>query len=171
MRIIRKWKNIPGWENIYKASSDGKIYSCRSRRNLNIKINQVHGYCEIEFNLEGKASYHRVHRLVALTYLPNPLNLPFVNHIDGNKQNNCVTNLEWINGTDNNLHAIKTGLVSLVRKKGRIYTVSDGVNMFKASTMKEITAISGISKSQIRRILLNDHPQDLCYFSISYTCS
>lgn len=50
------------------------------------------------------------HRLVAEAYLENPKKLPLVNHIDGNKLNNCVDNLEWVSCLDNNLHAYKTGL-------------------------------------------------------------
>ena len=50
-----------------------------------------------------------VHRLVAMKYIPNPDNLPQVNHKDGNKHNNCVENLEWISNRDNSLHALNNG--------------------------------------------------------------
>lgn len=57
--------------------------------------------------------YHtlRIHRLVALAFIPNPDNLPEVNHKDGNKKNNCVTNLEWVSGLENLQHAWNTGLI------------------------------------------------------------
>lgn len=58
----------------------------------------------------SKRKDYKAHRLVAETFIPNPNNLPCVNHIDGNKRNNHVENLEWITYTENNLHAYKTGL-------------------------------------------------------------
>lgn len=66
------------------------------------------GYTRIKFH--GKA--YNVHRLVAKTFIPNPENKLTVNHIDGNKQNNCVENLEWATQKENNHHAIRTGLWS-----------------------------------------------------------
>ena len=63
-----------------------------------------------------KVKTYRVHRLVAETFIPNPNKLPQVNHKDGNKQNNCVYNLEWITNYDNIQHAVKNGFFK--RKKG-----------------------------------------------------
>jgi Tol biopolymer transport system component len=72
------------------------------------KVKQSTGYLIVNVRLEGnKTKVIRVHRLVALSFLPNPKNLPQVNHIDGDKTNNKLDNLEWISNKDNMLHAHK----------------------------------------------------------------
>ena len=72
----------------------------------NIKLD----YYQVSLWKNNKEEHKYIHRLVAEAFIPNPLNLPEVNHIDGNRQNNNVSNLEWVDSLDNKLHAIKTGL-------------------------------------------------------------
>jgi hypothetical protein len=70
------------------------------------------GYNRVSLHIDGIGRQTKlVHRLVAEQFLPNPLNLPQVNHIDGNKSNNAVSNLEWCTGQDNVTHSVITGLV------------------------------------------------------------
>lgn len=66
----------------------------------------------------GKCFCFRVHKLVAETYIPNPYNKPEVNHIDGNKLNNHVSNLEWVTHRENMGHAYTTGLIDLNNRRG-----------------------------------------------------
>jgi len=69
-----------------------------------------HGYKQIQIMRKGKRYTRYVHRLVAECFIPNPNNLPEINHINGDKSNNSVENLEWCNHKDNLLHAYRTGL-------------------------------------------------------------
>lgn len=99
-------KNIDNLEH-YFIDRNGKIFSTvrGSAKELKTRTNK-RGYVDIK--LKGKT--YKVHRLVALAYIPNPKNLPQVNHLDGNKSNNKVTNLEWADNQQNQLHAWGTGL-------------------------------------------------------------
>lgn len=168
MKVLRRWRKVIGWEGLYLVSDDGKIYSIRSKRELTVKVNVIHNYCEIEFNYNGKPSYHRVHRLVAAAFIPNPSNLPFVNHKDGDKTNNCVSNLEWINGSDNNLHAINSGLAIPCRRRGRKYTVTCDNITYTFFNQKDIISYFNITKSQVKRILKGIPPTSLSNFNITY---
>ena len=68
------------------------------------------GYLVTMFTINGKTTTYKIHRLVALAFIPNPENKPQVNHKDGNKQNNNVDNLEWMTSGDNTRHAHINGL-------------------------------------------------------------
>lgn len=112
------WKDIVGFENFYQVSSYGRVRSLdritisrRSKNHLKGKILSTtlntKGYPHIRLSKEGKRETFRVHRLVAQTFIPNPDNLEIVNHIDSNKTNNNISNLEWCSEMDNRLHARK----------------------------------------------------------------
>lgn len=116
------WKPIPNLTG-YEVSDCGKVRSidrevvrCDTGKSVFIKgciqkpqIDK-YGYVRVRLSVQNKKSTHKVHRLVALTFIPNPDNLPQVNHKDGNKQHNSIQNLEWINNQNNQIHANKTGL-------------------------------------------------------------
>jgi hypothetical protein len=76
------------------------------------------GYFSISLSLNGKIKTYRIHRLVALAFLPNPENKKTVNHKDGNKENNNECNLEWATYLENNTHANQTGLNVRKSRKG-----------------------------------------------------
>lgn len=94
--MIEIWKDIPGYEGKYQVSNTGEIRSLKFGK---IKILKQYtdkcGYNVLTLSENGKRKNHFVHRLVAMTFIPNPNNLPQVNHKDENKANNCVDNLEW----------------------------------------------------------------------------
>ena len=93
------WKDIPGYENLYKASTLGKIYSVRSKKCLAISPKTT--YARVLLSNNGKTKCYAVHRLIAMTFIPNPLNLKQVHHLDHNHYNNRVDNLAWISREDN----------------------------------------------------------------------
>lgn len=89
---LDEFKDIPGYEGIYKISKDGRVWSCKTKRLLS--QHNSHGYMFVHL-IADKDKSIAVHRLVAITYLPNPNNHPTVDHIDRNTLNNNVSNLRW----------------------------------------------------------------------------
>lgn len=105
------WKPVKGFEN-YLVSNFGKVK--RNDVELNPYIDATK-YSKVGLAQgNGKQKKFLLHRLVAEVFLPNPESKPEVNHIDGNKQNNCVSNLEWVTRGENVKHASKNGLMTKV---------------------------------------------------------
>lgn len=93
------FKDIPGYEGLYQVSNLGRVKSLNylnTKQEKILKFRQNNcGYLYVTLSKNGIAKCYSVHRLVARTFIENPANLPQVNHIDQNKQNNCALNLEW----------------------------------------------------------------------------
>ena len=110
------WKDIPGYEGYYQASSLGKIRSLDRyvngkhkdfkyfRKGKNIIGHIASNYYMVLLNKNGKYKNYSIHRLVALTFLKNTENKETVNHKDGNKLNNSLLNLEWATRSENQKH-------------------------------------------------------------------
>ena len=93
-------KDIVGYEGLYAVTSCGKVWSYRRKKFLKPWTNRW-GYLNVQLYKDGKGKIYKIHRLVAEAYLPNPDNLPQVDHIDGNKMHNYLNNLQWITLKDN----------------------------------------------------------------------
>lgn len=100
------WKNIPRYENLYQASTYGRIRRhprmvinhgtlCIKKGGIISQNRTSKGYCRVRLYYEGKVHTEFVHQLVAETFLPNKKHLPCINHKDEDKTNNHVENLEW----------------------------------------------------------------------------
>lgn len=120
------WKFIPGFDNRYQISNYGRVKRCarvetyvrsdsgkECSRTYDERMMRLFededGYLEIDLVIEGKHSYRRIHQLVANAFLEHS-SMKQINHIDGNKKNNHVSNLEWCTTIENIQHAIDTGL-------------------------------------------------------------
>lgn len=117
------FKEINGYEGYYEVSNNGKIRRTKYYDNGNKKRHNIpyylkpaidkDGYFRVSLSKNYKYKRFFIHRLVAQTFIPNPNNYPCVNHIDGNKSNNNVNNLEWCTIAYNNIHALNNGLKNM----------------------------------------------------------
>lgn len=118
------WKDIKGYEGLYQVSNLGRVKSLKRQRDVNLpysntatvpekilKYGTSQGYLAVTLAKNKINKKIRVHKLVALNFIPNPDNKPHINHIDGNKHNNCVNNLEWVTPKENTKHAFDNGLI------------------------------------------------------------
>lgn len=115
-----EWKDIPGYENIYQASTDGQIRTAPGKVTRNAMFKERHWKVRVLKQKSDKGGYKRVslwkdaknndllvHRLIAETFIPKIRGKDLINHIDGNPSNNNVENLEWCNYSENLIHAYK----------------------------------------------------------------
>ena len=117
------WKDIKGFEGYYQVSNYGNIKSLtrfdgiRERQGQEIKQNlKYNGYLQVGLRKNSERKFYSVHRLVAIHFIDNPENKPQVNHIDCNKQNNNINNLEWTTSKENLYHAKINGLRNNIPK-------------------------------------------------------
>ena len=117
------WTDIPGYEG-YQAHPDGEIRNTKTGRIFQADTKK-HPYRQV--TIQPNDQSRSVHKLVAITFCPNPMNLPQVNHKDGNKRNNRSENLEWVTASDNVKQAIAMGReVSKNRSNPERVTMKDG---------------------------------------------
>ena len=131
---MEKWKLVPGCDKRYEVSDAGHIRNSASHKVYKPWICK-NGYAYVSIVSHGKRSKVSVHRLVAACFIPNPENKPCVNHIDGNKSNNNVDNLEWSTFSENIKHSWDSGL--------RVMTNS-GREALSASRRKSVKCSNGV---------------------------
>jgi hypothetical protein len=117
---MEKWRDIPGFEGRYQASNMGRIKSLVRRKERILKlVKDRRGYMMVGLRIDKKTLRQRVHRLVSKDIPGQPAKKLEVNHLDGNKTNNQIGNLEWTTPSENQIHAYKTGLNISLRGEKR----------------------------------------------------
>lgn len=138
-QTAESWKDVPGWEGYYQASTFGNIKSldrviiCKLGRHFNFigqqikpQVNKL-GYYQLRFTKNSKGNTLLIHQIIAWTFLDNPNKYPVVNHKNGIKSDNCFSNLEWCTHSHNIQHAFTTGLNSAKGIKNSHATLTDEI--------------------------------------------
>lgn len=143
------WKPIPSFEDLYEVSNDGEVRSINPRYKDKSVLKQgthAKGYKQVTLCRKGVQTTVHIHRLVASVFIPNPDNLPCVNHKDEDKTNNNVDNLEWCSYQYNNVYGHR--LIKSALKRGiPVRCIETGVIYPSAYAAQRETGIwqSGIS--------------------------
>lgn len=99
--MIESWNDVPGYEGLYEVSDLGRVKNIKTGRILR-PAKDKYGYLYVGLYKNGIPKKGKIHRLVAFAFIPNPTNLPQINHRDEDKTNNAVNNLEWCDAKYNN---------------------------------------------------------------------
>ena len=155
-------KEIKDFEN-YVVHSDGKIYNKRGKSICEWKDNV--GYLQVKLFKDGKMYYRRVHRLVAEAFIPNPNNLKQVNHIDGDKTNNDISNLEWCNNKENTKHGYENNLYHSKHRsiKIEVYKKNTNNKLYEFKSIRETANTLNINRKTLSRILFDDKENNYDY--------
>lgn len=157
---MEEWRNIPGYEGLYQVSNYGNVKSLdrisTDGKNLKGIILQFgktkSGYSQVCLCKNGQTKWMLVHRIVATMFISNPHNLPEINHIDENKGNNHVQNLEWCTRDYNNRYSdvYKKGLAASIGSTSKsIAQLKDGVILRVFSSIREAERVTGIQHESI----------------------
>lgn len=156
----KEWKDIPNYEGLYQASTEGEIKSYYTGKILKQEISK-NGYCKFMLCKNRKRKLYSVHRLIAMTFIENPNNYPIINHMDSNKTNNCVSNLEWCTQKYNMQHAYTYICIkpTWLGKKGKLHPSSVKIEQYDLNdnfiktwnSMMDIKRILNIDCSNISK--------------------
>ena len=135
------WKDVVGYEGLYKVSDKGNVYSVERIGTNNRKFGGIilkpkydkDGYLEVGLSKNGTMKTKRMHRIVAEEFIPNPNGLPQVNHLDEDKTNNNVENLEWCDTRYNSNYGTRNERLS---KKVRAVNIKTGEVLTFSSTVE-----------------------------------
>jgi len=156
---LETWKDIEGYNGYYQVSNHGRVRSIERvvKRGSNylpvseriLKLGTKCGYKTVALSKYGKVKYYQVHRLVAKSFIPNPKNLPCVNHKDENPGNNNVSNLEWCTKSYNNSYNDVRIKAAVCKRKPIIQMSKSGKFIKEWSHAREAAECLGLSKGAI----------------------
>ena len=161
--MIEIWKDIKNFEQIYQVSNLGRVKSLARYVNskggsqrlvkecILVPVLTSNGYLKVSLNNATRKTFN-IHRLVAEAFIPNPDNKPQVNHIDENKTDNTVTNLNWMTSKENINHgtAITRRIATTTNDSNRSQSVTNGIDIFPS--MHEASRITGIHQGSISNV-------------------
>lgn len=158
MEEFRDLKDFDG----YQISNLGRIYSKKRRACLKVKRLAGHGYYQVRLSKDGKYVYKNLHRIIAETFIPNPNNLRTVNHINGNKLDNRLENLEWANDCRQQHEACLLGLKHTTQHILTIEEILQVYEMYsKGTTIKEIAELFNTRTQQISKLVKGQRHKEL----------
>nr|DAH92587.1 MAG TPA: homing endonuclease [Bacteriophage sp.] len=143
-------------EDVYKKKHDGTFHKLS-------KWKDSVGYYQVVFRINGKKIYKRVHRLIAETFLENPNNLPMVNHIDGNKLNNALTNLEWCTNAHNVQEAYNRKLYKSTYKCTIKAISKETLECIEFRSIRECAKVLGLNRKTLTEILKGNKTNNYGY--------
>ena len=149
------WKDIVGYEGIYQINTKGEVRKILKHGYKRMKDRpQRNGYRKIGLTKNGKQTTYQVHRLVALCFLPNSQGFPCVNHLDEDKTNNCVDNLEWCSHKYNVNYGTRISRMAETQKTAQKCKPVIGINVtngliIEYQSTKEAGRQTGISQGNI----------------------
>lgn len=141
-----EWKLIEGFDGIYSVSNYGEVRNNKTGKLMKQRKNET-GYLRINLTKNGKPKCMRVHRLVAQAFIPNPENKLQVNHIDFNRENNCVSNLEWVTNKENTQYSVCNRKLPGQRKKRNNKTGERNITHYNGYYVVRIYGKKYVSKS------------------------
>jgi len=148
---VEIWKSHPDFEKL-EVSSFGRVRSVKGHYYTGRPINS--GYLQVTFCVNGKNVYKLVHRLVAQTFIKNTDNLPQVNHKDGNKTNNNVSNLEWCTNSYNQNYREKYGISATESLGHPIFAVNlTTLEVSQFRSQREASRELGVFISNINNVI------------------
>lgn len=156
-----EWKNIIGFEGLYDISNKSRVRSIFRYKIILKPILCKNGYLSYNLCKNNIQKKKTIHRLIAIAFVPNPDNKPCINHIDGNKLNNNIDNLEWVTHKENIQHASNFGLMSgrqhLIHPSTKLYE-KDIINirllLTQGISLLKISILYKVSKTLISQIKL-----------------
>ena len=155
------WKDIIGYEGLYSVSNTGLVKRVTTNKIKYPSLNSW-GYEVVSLSKPNtKLKTILVHRLVAIHFINNPESKKQVNHIDGNKQNNCLNNLEWVTCAENAQHAIRTGLCdarTLAQSVAIIQETKDGQFVARHTSLHEAGRTTQIAWQNISKVVRGLRP-------------